>query len=221
MFLNKFQTEGEVVHTFIGKANEWKLKRMLKTHIPKCQKESKFLVMFGIHGSEEGLLLQTDENLRIAFNEAICSVKRTEKDILQEKAIRIEPLEIQTRKLESGKMELVDKFTVAERSRNCNQLVLCFCYTKVNESNSFFRSTGLYTELYMNQDISNLQGRLIKFDLDQKKFLERYTQERPQNVLVLGPFGCGKTVFVTQFMAIKISELETANILFIQSYHCC
>ena len=66
----------------------------------------------------------------------------------------------------------------------------------------------------MNQDISNLQGRLIKFDIEQKKFLERYTQERPQNVLVLGPFGCGKTVFVTQFMAIKISELENAKIPF-------
>ena len=150
MILYTFQTEGETVHTFIGKANEWKLKRLLKSHIPKCQKETKYLVMFGIHGSEEGLLLQTDENLSLAFNEAICSVKRTEKDILQEKVIRIETLEIQTQKIESGKFELVDKFTVAEKSRNCNQLVLCFCYTKVNESNSFFRSTGLSTELYLS-----------------------------------------------------------------------
>ena len=83
MILYTFQTEGETVHTFIGKANEWKLKRMLKTHIPKCQNGTKYLVMFGIHGSEEGLLLNTDENLSLAFNEAIASVvKRTEKDIL-------------------------------------------------------------------------------------------------------------------------------------------
>ena len=90
---------------------------MLKTHIPKCQNGTKYLVMFGIHGSEEGLLLNTDENLRIAFNEAIASVKRTEKDILEEKAIKIEPLEIQTQKLESGKFELVDKFTVATKKK--------------------------------------------------------------------------------------------------------
>ena len=64
----------------------------------------------------------------------------------------------------------------------------------------------------MNQDISNLQGRLIKFDVDQKKFLERYTKENPRNVLVLGPFGCGKTVFVTQFFAIKVSEYEDLKI---------
>ena len=88
MILYKFQTEGETVHTFIGKANEWKLKRMLKTHIPKCQNGTKYLVMFGIHGSEEGLLLNTDENLRIAFNEAIASVKRTEKDLHELASVR-------------------------------------------------------------------------------------------------------------------------------------
>ena len=115
--VDKFQIEGETVHTFIGKANEWKLKRLLKTHIPKCQKETKYLVMFGIHGSEEGLLLNTDENLSLAFNEAIASVKRTEKEILEEKSIEIEPLEIQTQKLESGKFELVDKFTVATKKK--------------------------------------------------------------------------------------------------------
>ena len=57
---------------------------MLKAEIKKCQKGTHFLVMFGIHGSKEGLLLNTDENLRLGFNEAICTVKRTEKDILQE-----------------------------------------------------------------------------------------------------------------------------------------
>ena len=64
----------------------------------------------------------------------------------------------------------------------------------------------------MNQDYSNLHGRLIKFDLSQKQYLEKYSQKRPQNVLVLGPFGCGKTVFVTQFFAIKVSEYEDLKI---------
>ena len=64
----------------------------------------------------------------------------------------------------------------------------------------------------MNQDYSNLHGRLIKFDLSQKQYLEKYSQKRPQNVLVLGPFGCGKTVFITQFFAIKVSEYEDLKI---------
>ena len=44
--------------------------------------------MFGIHGSEEGLLLNTDENLSLAFNEAIASVKRTEKDLHELASVR-------------------------------------------------------------------------------------------------------------------------------------
>ena len=63
------------------------------------------------------MMMPTSTTIFAALNEAIASVKRTEKDILEEKAIKIEPLEIQTQKLESGKFELVDKFTVATKKK--------------------------------------------------------------------------------------------------------
>ena len=154
-YYSVFQAEGGVIHTFKGKANEWNLKRMIKSEIRKCQKGTCFLVMFGIHGSQKGFLDVTDEKLSFSFNAALDAINRTERNILKENDIKIERLEIQTQKLENGRLELVDKFKVAEKSKNCEQLVLCFCFTRVNESNSFFRSTGLYSDLYMNQDLSN------------------------------------------------------------------
>ena len=66
--------------------------------------------MFGIHGSDKGFLLTTDEKLRYGFNEGIASVKRTEKEILEQRQILIEPLEIETsQEMPNGKMELVEK----------------------------------------------------------------------------------------------------------------
>ena len=115
--------------------------------------------MFGIHGSKHGFLLNTDVKLKLSFNAAIDSLRRTERQILEEQQIVIEPLEIETQQLPCGKMELVDKMNIVEKCKNCNQLVLCFCFTKINEANSFFRSTGLYTELFMNQELSDMHGR--------------------------------------------------------------
>ena len=148
-----------MIHTFIGTANEWKFKNSIKSEIKKVQPGTKFLVMFGIHGSRQGYLLNTDEKLRLSFNAAIDAVKRTEHEILEEKGIIIEPLEIETQEMPCGKMELVNKMTIVEKCKDCNHLILCFCFTKVNEANSFFRSTGLYTELFMNQELSDMHGR--------------------------------------------------------------
>ena len=66
----------------------------------------------------------------------------------------------------------------------------------------------------MNKDFSDIHGTLIKYDLPQKEYIRRFIEEKPNNTLVLGPFGCGKTVFVTQFVSIRSSELETNKIPF-------
>ena len=75
------------------------------------------MVMFGIHGSEKGFLDATDEKLSFSFNAAIDSVHRTEHDILEERDIKIERLEIKTRKLENGKMELAERAFVLNLGR--------------------------------------------------------------------------------------------------------
>ena len=152
-----------------------------------------------------------DQELISTFSNSMDYVKKDKKEVLDmliEKEIKFECLEISTKEVD-GKYELIDKAKIVEECRKCDILILCFCYTRINEVNSFFRSTGLYTELFMTKDLSDMHGKLIKFDLPQGKYVREFTEKKPKNVLVLGPFGCGKTVFITQFMAIRISEMET------------
>ena len=78
--------------------------------------------MFGIHGSDKGFLSTTDEKLRYGFNEGIASVKRTEKEILEQRQILIEPLEIETQEMPNGKMELVKEMWKSARTHTSFQL---------------------------------------------------------------------------------------------------
>ena len=78
----------------------------------------------------------------------------------------------------------------------------------MNEANSFLRASGLYADLYMAHELSEIHGKLITFDLVQKKFIQEYASKMPQSVLLAGHFGCGKTVVGTQFVSINISEFE-------------
>ena len=73
---------------------------------------------------------------------------------------------------------------------------------------------GLYADLIIHSDYSNLHGRLIKFDGQQRSVLKKYAETKPKNVLIGGPFGSGKTLVLVQCISISISELETSNILF-------
>ena len=55
----------------------------------------------------------------------------------------------------------------------------------------------------MANELSEIHGKLITFDLVQKKFIQEYAAKMPQSVLLAGHFGCGKTVVGTQFVSIK------------------
>ena len=63
-------------------------------------------------------------------------------------------------------------------------------------------------------DLPNLNGRLTKHDLPQKRFIKKFVETKPKNVLVTGPLGSGQKLFITQLLAIKGSEMEKNKIPF-------
>merc|ERR1711997_249249 len=136
---------------------------------------------------------------------------KQKKEEIEEKNITLDGLEIWSELDKNGKRVLANLPTIVEESRKCHKLILCFCYTAVNEVNSFLRASGLYADLYMANELSDIHGKLITFDLVQKKFIQEYASKMPQSVLLAGHFGCGKTVVGTQFVSIKISVMEIAE----------
>ena len=198
------------MYSYPWPANEYNLKKFLKGELDVWAEGSLISILHGIHGLEDGLLGTVDQGLVTSFNSGVRVIKEDKRcsEIIQKKNLTLEEMIIKTEKNEKGRMELLDKEKIIEKCRKSNIIVLCFCYTTVNEINSFLRASGLYTGLYMNKDISDIHGRLLKFDLKQKAFIETFINNKPQNVLLAGHFGCGKTVLGSQFLAIRISELE-------------
>ena len=71
---------------------------MLESEIEKCHKDSKILVLYGIHGTFNGLLDVSDEKLKKGFKRAINNFIEDQEDTIKRKNIAIKGLEIMTTK---------------------------------------------------------------------------------------------------------------------------
>ena len=148
-----------MVYTFRKPATEYGLKNLLRTQIEESLEATNFLVLYGIHGSPKGLLGTHDKALVFSFTSAMETTGRRQSKNISKKQITIDGLEICTKKGADGKNVLMDKDLIVSKSRQCNKLILCYCYTTINEANTFLRSTGLYADLFMAQELSELHGR--------------------------------------------------------------
>ena len=108
-------------------------------------------------GSHVLVLHDTNEFSKSALNRT----KKSLEEIQENKEILIEDLEIQTQMNEVEKMELVNSETIIKKCQGFNVLVLCFSYSCTHELNCILRSAGVYSELIMKNDFSDLHGGLI------------------------------------------------------------
>ena len=85
---------------------------------------------------------------------------------------------IQTKYNDKNKFELLDFEKILGECKRCSILVLGFAYSLFNEINCLFRSTGLYAEMIMQNDLSEMHGRLMNYPFPSQKFLQQYLQVR-------------------------------------------
>ena len=88
-------------------------------------------------------------------------------------------------------------------------LILGFCYTNISELNTTLRSKGLYADMIIRKDLSNIsgvnKGKLIQFDPAQQKILDEYLDKMPKSVVLVGHYGAGKTLMTTQILGKGLS----------------
>jgi hypothetical protein len=147
------------------------------------------------------------------FPDTISKIKSNDSDIIDEKQIKIETLEIATYSDNDDNIgNLQNSDTVFKKIGECNILVICIGFSRINEINTLFRSKGLYSELTMKKDLSDLHEKLIQFEHPQNDFIQEYANifhgKKPQHVLVAGCVGSGETDFLSQLVSIRISEME-------------
>ena len=112
-------------------------------------------------------------------------------------------------------MEIIEK-------HDPTTLILSFCYTDINELNTILRSQGLYADLIISKDYSNIagcsKGKLIQFDPVQKKILDEYLWNDPYAIMLIGHYGSGKTLLLVEMMGIKS---ETSHLQSNSLCDCC
>ena len=65
----------------------------------------------------------------------------------------------------------------------------------------------------MSQDRAELtEGKYVVLDDKQKEIVERMANEQPQNLILWGSSGTGKTILLTQALGIKASYFKRQNI---------
>ena len=106
-----------------------------------------------------------------------------------------------------------EKFVAAVKKFKPTVICLAFCYTDISELNDVLRASGIYTVLIMSQDRAELtEGKYVILDDKQKEIVERVANEQPQNLILWGSSGTGKTILLTQALAIKVSHFKRQNL---------
>ena len=65
----------------------------------------------------------------------------------------------------------------------------------------------------MSQDRAELtEGKYVILDNKQREIIEQVTEKKPQNVILYGSSGTGKTILLTQALGIKASNFKRQKI---------
>ena len=134
------------------------------------------------------------------FLDNIGQVKTKNREIIYEKQIKIETLEIKTY---TDNNDLYDKENTLKKCGECDILIICIDFFTINEINTLFRSSGLYAELEMKRDLSEIHGKIVKFDHPQKNLVQGYVHNcyEDQGNLLRGIDNClGVTRSVVQVL---------------------
>ncbi len=210
-------------------ALQWK-KYMEKNWDRLMQKNSKLLVLAGIHGEQDGKLGHLDVDLLQDYRRQIDyfmgknAKKKPPHQISQdikEKNIQF-ALEDVSKSFKGTEMD-EQKLIEAVEKHNPTIISLSFCYTNVSELNDVFRSAGIYTVLIMTQDQANItEGKYVILDPVQKALIQNVVEHRPKHLFLWGSSGTGKTLLLTQALGIKVSSYRKEGIkklnIFITSY---
>ena len=184
------------------------------------RKNTKFLVLAGVHGKSDGKLGSKDTELLLDYEYAIKGLKKQFKDDIVEKNAQI-ILENVGNHIDSTKLD-DEKLVEAIKKHNPTVISLAFCFTNVSELNDILRSAGIYSALILSEDKYNMtEGKYVVLDTIQKQVIKKVVEDRPKNIFLWGSSGSGKTILLAQALSIKISYYKRLGLpinVFVSSY---
>ena len=170
------------------------------------KKQSKLLVLAGIHGGSCGEIGPKDEYL---FNDIKQQIERLEK---------VKAKDITNQNIEIILVDVGEFYDMSTDQLKESQLVetvkkheptiisLAFCHTSNSILNDILRSVGIYSKMILFQDRFKItNGGVLTLDKEQSELIEEVSMHPEKNVIIWGSWGTGKTLLLAEALAIKIS----------------
>ena len=184
------------------------------------RKNTRFLVLAGIHGKCNGQFGDKDEILFLDIKEQIHWLKEDFKEDIINMNIDFHLVNISNHM--NSKKNDEQRLVETVKEYNPTIISLAFCYTDVSELNDILRAAGTYSVLIMTQDRHDMtEGKYIFLDKIQKQIIEKVAEDQPNNIFLWGSSGTGKTILLVQALSIKISHCKRMGLpikVFISTY---
>ena len=91
-------------------------------------------------------------------------------------------------------------------------LALAWCYSMKSDVSLALRQKGILARMVIENDMREIcNDPNAKLDHKQAEIIEKLANEKPQNVLLWGSSGTGKTILLTQALGIKASYFKIQN----------
>ena len=176
-------------------------------------KGSRFLVLTGCHGGSDGTIGRKDKFLFDMWEDQVeLRLKRDFKKDIEEKNITITVEDIGKHMDDSSKL-IDDTLIEAIKKHQPTVISLAFCYTNVSHLNNILRAAGIYSILVMSKDRADItEGGYVSLDPAQRKIVERVANENPNNLILFGSSGTGKTLLLTEALSMKVSYYKSKGI---------
>ena len=178
------------------------------------QRNTRLLVLTGVHGDEDGKLGDFDEDFVESCKKQVELLKnKKKKKEIEEGEIQFKVEDVgQTN--DRGIKELNEgKFVEAARNFKPTVLVLAFCFSQGSELNDHLRAAGVYTTLILREEMAQItESRQVRLDEGQENLIRRIAEEEPKNLFLWGSSGCGKSLMLAEALKMKISQLKRRKV---------
>ena len=141
-----------MIYTSNREISPYDLKRLLRNKVETCKPGTKIVVLHGIHGFADGRYGHEDQNLVRSFGLAIQQIEKEKAEVMTKNQISINGVILK----KESENSLQNHDEVIQALRDANILIISYNFSNVGVLNSILRSEGLYAELILKGENSEI-----------------------------------------------------------------